>query len=121
MWKKRLNSFRYAFTGIATLFRSETNAKIHLLAAVSAVFAGVFFSITLMEWCFLILVIALVFAAEGFNTALEKLTDLVSPEFHPLAGQAKDLAAGAVLFIAIAAFIIGLIIFLPKFLSLINP
>lgn len=119
MLKKRLNSFRYAFTGIATMFRSEPNAKIHLTIAVAVLAAGFFLQITAMEWCIVILCMAAVLAAEAFNTAIEQLTDLVSPDFHPLAKKAKDLAAGAVLMAAGGAAMAGLIIFLPKLLKLI--
>ena len=80
------------------------------------VVAGVFFDISTTEWCLVTLSIAMVIGAEAFNTAVEKLTDLASPDYHPLAGQAKDLAAGAVLICALGTLIIGFIIFLPKVL-----
>ena len=76
--------------------------------------AGLFFSVSTIEWCLLILAIAMVLCAEGMNTAIEFLTDLASPNFHELAGKTKDVAAGAVLISAIGAAIIGFIIFLPK-------
>lgn len=116
MLKKRLNSFRYAGAGIAALFRSEPNAKIHLVLTIASVAAGFFFHLTTTEWCVIILAISLVLSAEAFNTAIEQLTDLVSPDFHPLAGKVKDLAAGAVLITAIGAAVTGLIVFLPKLL-----
>lgn len=115
MLKKRLESFKYAFQGIATLFRSEANARIHLLATVIVLIAGFYYRVSSTEWCILIMCIAMVLSAEAMNTAIEKLTDLVSPEPHPLAGQAKDVAAAAVLLLALAAMIIAGIIFLPKF------
>ncbi len=118
MLRKRLNSFRYAFAGIASLVSSQANAKIHLAAAALAIASGFYFQISLNEWCIVVLAIALVLAAEAFNTALEHLTDLVSPDFHPLAGKAKDVAAGAVLFIAIGAAVVGILIFLPKIMAL---
>jgi diacylglycerol kinase len=114
MLKKRLNSFRYAFAGIKSLVLTEDNAKIHLLAAAAVIIAGFYFDLDRTEWCFVALSIALVFAAEAFNTALEHLTDLVSPEHHPLAGKAKDVAAGAVLLTVIGAAVVGILIFLPK-------
>ena len=88
--------------------------SIRLLAAgtVLTICAGAYFSVSVAEWCALILALALVWAAEGLNTALERLTDLVSPGFHPLAGKAKDLAAGAVLLASVGAFLVGLFIFL---------
>ncbi|RMG87813.1 MAG: diacylglycerol kinase family protein [Bacteroidetes bacterium] len=114
MWKKRFNSFKYALTGIALLFRNEVNAQIHLFCAVGVVLAGFFFSVSPTEWALLIFAITLVVSAEAFNTAIEYLTNLVSPEYHPLAGKVKDLAAGAVLLCAIGAIFIGAIVFIPK-------
>lgn len=111
--KRRLNSFGYALRGIAAAFRSEPNMKLHVLAAIEVIFLGWFFNITNPEWCWIILAIGLVWMAEIFNTALEKLTDLVSPDYHELAGQAKDLAAGAVLMAAFTALAIGILIFWP--------
>jgi diacylglycerol kinase len=75
---------------------------------------GIVFKLTIPEWCWLIFVIGLVFITEMLNTAIEFLTDLVSPEYNPLAKKVKDVAAGAVLFAAIIAVIIGLIILIPK-------
>jgi diacylglycerol kinase len=114
MLKKRLNSFRYAFSGIATLFRSEPNAKIHLALTMLVVAGGFFFRLDTKEWSIIVLAIVAVLSAEAFNTAIEQLTDLVSPDYHPLAGKAKDLSAGAVLLVAIGAALVGVIIFLPK-------
>ena len=118
MLKKRLNSFRYAFQGIKRLFLTQPNAKIHLFAAAMAIALGLYFEISLVEWCIIVFAITSVLAAEAFNTAIEDLTDLVSPEPHPLAGHAKDVAAGAVLITAIGAATLGIIIFLPKIISL---
>jgi diacylglycerol kinase len=112
--KKRLNSFKYAFAGIIDLIRSEPNARIHLFFVFLVVGGGVFFNVSTQEWCWLVLAVSLVFSAEAFNTAIERLTDLASPDIHPLAGKAKDSAAGAVLISAIGAAVIGFIIFLPK-------
>jgi len=69
-----------------------------------------------MEWCWITLAIGLVILSEMFNTAIEYLTDLVSPEMHPLAKKTKDVASGAVLIAALMAVVIGLFIFIPKFL-----
>ena len=120
MLKKRLDSFRYAIAGIVWLLRSQANTKIHLAAAAIVVAGGWFFGLSAMEWCLVVFAIATVFAAEAFNTALEELTDLASPQYHPLAGRAKDLAAGAVLLTAIGAATVGLIVFLPKVLNKLN-
>ena len=111
--EKRIKSFGYAFKGIASLLKKEHNAWIHCLAICVVTFAGFYFGITLTEWCIVVICFGVVLAAEGFNTAIERLVDLVSPEFHPVAGDVKDVAAGAVLICAIAAAIIGCIIFVP--------
>ena len=111
--KKRIKSFGYAFKGIASLLKKEHNAWIHCLAIVVVTSLGFYFHITPTEWCIVLLCFGMVLAAEGFNTAIERLVDLVSPERHPVAGDVKDVAAGAVLICAIAAAIIGCIIFLP--------
>ncbi|MDP4184916.1 MAG: diacylglycerol kinase family protein [Bacteroidota bacterium] len=116
--KKRIFSFKYAFTGIYELIKSEPNARIHLAATICAVAAGFFLQISTSEWCFVIFAIAIVFAAEAFNTVFEKLVDHLFKEYHETARLAKDIAAGGVLICAIAAFIVGLIIFLPKVLQL---
>lgn len=113
--RKRINSFGYAFKGIASLLKKEHNAWIHCIAIVVVTLAGLHFGITRTEWCIVCLCFGMVLAAEGFNTAIERLVDLVSPDFHPVAGDVKDVAAGAVLICAIAAAIIGLIIFIPYF------
>lgn len=120
MIKKRLDSFKFAFTGIRDLFKTEPNAIIHLIAALITVALGLFFSISTTEWCFVIFAIAFVFSAEALNTAVEHLTNLVSPDYNKLAEKTKDAAAAAVLFAAIGAAIVGLIIFLPKIMKLLG-
>ena len=95
--------------GVRFMF-SELSIKFLAVATVLTVCAGAYFSITVLEWCAVVLALALVWAAEGLNTALEQLTDLVSPAFHPLAGKAKDIAAGAVLLASAGAFLVGLFI-----------
>lgn len=114
---KLINSFGYAFSGICRLFKSESNAAIHLLATLCALTAGILLQISNTEWCVILIVIALVWASEAFNTALEKMTDHLFTEYHETARFVKDVAAGAVLVCAMAAFICGLIIFLPKIIS----
>ena len=111
--KKRIKSFVYAFKGIASLLKKEHNAWIHCLAIVIVTSLGFYFNITSIEWCLVLLCFALVLSAEGFNTSIERLVNLVSPDYHPIAGDVKDVAAGAVLICAIAAAIIGCIIFIP--------
>lgn len=120
MWKRNIKSFRYAFNGLYDLFSNQPNALIHLFVMGVVVVAGFFFSISMLEWCAVSLAIAIVLAAEAFNTALEYLTDLVSPGFHPLAGRTKDVAAAGVLIAAFGASAVGMIVFLPKILALFN-
>lgn len=115
--KKRIRSFAYAIQGIRSFLRKEPNAWIHCCAIVVTTIAGSYFHITPTEWCIVLLCFALVLSAEAFNTAIERLVNLVSPNYHPLAGDVKDIAAGAVLITAIFAAIIGIIIFLPYFIN----
>lgn len=117
LWQ-RLLSFRYAFQGIGNLVRTQPNAQIHLLATVIVIAAGGYLHLSPAEWCIIVVCIAIVWAAEAFNTAVEYLVDLVSPQYHPLAGKAKDVAAAAVLLTAIGASIAGIIIFAPKIKAL---
>ena len=113
--RKFFQSFRYAMEGILTALK-EQNFKFHLVSAIIVILAGLLTGLTSVEWSIIVLVIFLVIGAELINTAIERLVDLASPEFHPLAKQAKDVAAGAVLVFALASVIIGLLIFLPKWL-----
>jgi diacylglycerol kinase len=113
-FSREAESFACAFRGIASLLKSEVHARIHLLATVLVLFLGWWFSITAGEWLAVILSIGLVWVAEALNTAIEYVADLAHPDEHPEVKKLKDLAAAAVLFASIAAFIVGLIIFLPR-------
>jgi len=115
--KKRAQSFQYAFKGIAELFRSQPNARIHLAAGAMVVLAGFYFQISRTEWIAVTFCIFGVLSLEAVNTAIEHLTNLVSPGFHPLAGKAKDVAAAAVLLAAMGAIVVGAMVFLPKILA----
>lgn len=115
--KRRVRSFGYAFQGIKDVVRSQPNMRIHLLAAGTAIGLGLFWGLERWEWCILALTIALVMAAEAFNTAIEYLTDLVSPQHHPLAGRAKDAAAAAVLICSVGALLVGLLLFGHRLLA----
>ena len=117
--KKRMHSFKYAFNGLQILLNSEHNSWIHLFASVCVLVAGFVFKISVGEWIAVIFCIGMVFALELVNTAIENIADFVSKEYHQSIKKIKDLAAAAVLVGAIAAAIIGLIIFLPKILELI--
>lgn len=88
------------------------------LAAILAILTGLFLGLNHLEWVLLTLCCGLVFASEALNSALEYLTDLASPRYHPLAQKAKDVAAGAVLILSFAALVTGLLLFLPKILAL---
>lgn len=112
--RKRLLSFTYAGKGLKSFIRKEHNAWIHSAATILVIAMGIVFHISTQEWIAIILCIGMVFAAEAFNTAIERLVNLVSPEQHPVAGDVKDIAAGAVLICAIAAAIVGVVIFIPK-------
>ena len=102
------------------MLRSQHNAWIHAVATVAVVGLGLTFRVTAAQWSVLILAMMAVWTAEALNTALEFLADVASPEFHPLVGKAKDVAAGAVLLSAIGAVIIGGLILGPHVLSLVR-
>ena len=114
----RLESFRCAFRGVGTLLASQHNARIHLLATVCACGLGFLIGISRLEWCAIVVAIAMVWTAEALNTAFEFLCDVASPEFHPLIQKAKDVAAAAVLLSAAGAVVIGLIVFVPHLLRI---
>ena len=118
MLRKRVESFIYAGRGIRVLLRTQANARIHAVATVAVVAAGLWFRVTNAEWCLLALAIGIVWVAEALNTSIEFVVDLVSPQHHELAGKAKDAAAGAVLLAAISSATVGVIIFWPHFQSL---
>ena len=118
--KRLIKSFGHALKGLKLLFSSQRNAVIHLLLMFCAIVMGFMFQISNLEWIMIIFCSALVIAAEAFNTALEKMADAIHPDKHDGIGNAKDLAAGSVLITAIAALIVGIIIFLPKLYSWVN-
>jgi diacylglycerol kinase (ATP) len=112
---RRFRSFVHAGRGLGWLLRHEANARIHAAAAVGAVAAGLIFRISLADWRWIMLAVALVWSAEAFNTALERLCDRVTPAQDELVRIAKDVAAGAVLVAAIAAALIGAATLFPYF------
>ena len=103
----------YALRGIAYML-GERNCQLLALATIAVIAAAAYFRLSAPEWCAVVLAITAIWVAEALNTALERLTDLVSPGYHPLAGKAKDIAAGAVLMTVIVAVSIGIIIFGPR-------
>lgn len=117
----RIRSFGYAFRGIGLFFRDTPHAQIHLLAVVLITGLGLGLGLSPTEWCLIIVCMGIVMVTEALNSALEYLTDLASPDFHPLAGKAKDVAAGAVLLGVIFTGIVWGIIFLPKIWAWLTP
>ncbi|UBM58018.1 diacylglycerol kinase family protein [Marinilongibacter aquaticus] len=114
-----LKSFTYARQGFVKLLRSENNFQFHFLAAILVTVAGLYFRLTALEWLAVFTAIALVFSAEAFNTAIEKLADRISTEREEALADIKDVAAAGVLIVAILALVIGLSIFGPKVFQLI--
>lgn len=118
--KKLINSFKYATSGIITSFKTERNMKIHILVMILVIIAGIIFKLSLLDWIILVIMFGLVISAELFNTAIETTIDMITKEKNEKAKIAKDVAAGAVLVLAIVSVIVGLIIFIPKILSFIK-
>jgi diacylglycerol kinase len=118
--KKFIRGFGYSFNGIRVATLTQLNFRVHLVAALLAVVMGFALHIAVNEWLWISLCIASVLVTEMLNTAIEFLTDLVSPQYHELAGKVKDVSAGAVLISALFALITGAVIFLPKILALIQ-
>ena len=114
--RKRIASVGFALEGIATLLRTQVNARIHLAAAIAVVMLAVYLGVSSVEWALLVFAIALVWVAEGLNTGIEFLADAAVPDPHSLIKHAKDVAAGAVLLASLAAAVIGALVFLPYLL-----
>lgn len=112
--RNRLRSFRFAFNGILAFLRSEPNGRIHLVATIAVVALASWLGCTLTEWALLTIAMALVWVTEMLNTAIEKTMDLLHPERHSSVKWIKDVAAGAVLVAALAAAVVGGLIFIPK-------
>lgn len=108
------HAFSYACQGIKHAFLNEKNMRIHCTITGIVLLLGWFVQLTRFEWLFVLFAIGGVIALELMNTAIERLVDLVTAEFHPLAKQAKDISAGAVFIYSILSVIVGLIIFIPK-------
>lgn len=108
---KFLRSFVYAFKGIIAGIADQRNLRVLIGIAAAVLAAGFYYQITVIEWCIILLCIALVVGLELINSSIESLVDLVTMEKKPLAGKVKDMAAGAVLFASVLSSVIGLIIF----------
>ena len=117
-FKRRIMSFKYAFAGLSELWQKEKNTRIHLFFTIIVIIFSFLLKVSAAEFCILILTISAVWGAEAMNSAVERVVDLITLEKHPLAKAAKDLAAGSVLLFAIGSVIIGVVIFLPKIISL---
>jgi len=109
----RLRSVVYALRGVRTVVASQHNAWIHTLATAAVVTAGVALGLGRFEWLALVFAIVSVWAAEALNTAFELLCDVASPDYHPLVGRAKDVAAAAVLICAAGALVVAGFVFVP--------
>ncbi len=92
---------------------SQQNAWIHLLASIIVIAAGFYFDLDRTDWCLIILTVVVVWTAEAVNTALEFLADASTPDYDPLVGKAKDVAAGAVLILALGSLVIAVVVFWP--------
>lgn len=113
-------SFIFAFSGIYHGFTTEKNLRFHFAASIVVIIFGIALNLRLVEWLFVIICIFGVISLELINTAIERIVDLVSPTYHPLAKQAKDVAAAAVLCFSFMAIIIGCLIFIPKIINIIR-
>lgn len=116
----RLRSFGHAFRGLKILVQTQQNARIHAVATILVITAGASLRISAIEWALIAIAILCVWVAEALNTAIEFVVDLVSPDRHPLAAKAKDVAAGAVLVAAIGAAVVGAIVFGPHILKMLD-
>ena len=118
---KRLGrSFKAAFEGIASTYKKEQNIKIHTIISIIVIIGGILFKINYIEWLVCLVLIGFVLMAEFFNTAIEYVVDLASPNIHPLAKAAKDTASAGVLMMAIISALIGCVIFIPKIIDFVG-
>ena len=116
--KRFFKSFSYAFMGIIEALRTEQNLLFDFIYAILTIILGIVLKLSLIEFAIVLLAIGLVISLEMVNTAIEYAIDMAMPEIHPLAKISKDVAGGAVLVSAIVAFIVGLIIYVPKVIDL---
>ena len=119
--KSRIISFGHAFRGWGYVIRNEKNAWVHAVVTIIVVCMGTWLVLSLRDWALLVLTIAMVWAAEFLNTAIEAVVDLASPVHHPLAKIGKDVGAAAVLIAACAAVLVGLLILGPPLWGKVGP
>lgn len=110
----RIKSVRYTIIGAKKLITTEHSVMVQASIAIILIIAGFYFEISREEWMMQILATGLVLAIEGMNTAVEKICDFIHPQYHEKIGFIKDIAGGAVLFSALAAICVGLLIYIPK-------
>lgn len=119
--RKRLKSFGFAFNGLVILLREEHNSRIHFMAAFIAVILAFWLKISAIEWVAIVFAIGFVITLEIINSAIENISDFLSPEKHEMIKKIKDLSAAGVLVGSITSLIIGLIVFLPKIIDKVLP
>jgi diacylglycerol kinase len=112
-----ISGFAYAAKGLLEAIKSQFSIRFHFVATIIVIALSLYYHLNPTEWCFILLSISIVWTSELLNTALEYLTDFVSPEYNYLAGKVKDIASGAVLIAALISACVGLIIFVPKICS----
>ncbi len=112
--KNRIKSVGFALRGALFLIRTERSIKIQVVIALLVTAAGFYYDISATEWTVQVLAIALVLGMEGLNTAVERMADYIQPRYDQKIGFIKDISAGAVMLVAIAATVVGLIIYIPK-------
>jgi undecaprenol kinase len=118
-WERLIKSFTFALQGFFHMLKNERNMQIHLIASVVVVVLAYVLSIPKVEKLILYLVIGIVMCLEAVNTAIERTIDLITKEYHPLAKQAKDIAAAAVFIFSIIAIVVGGMIFYEPMTNLI--
>ena len=116
--KDRLKSFGFAINGLKLLLKNEHNARVHLVASIGVIIGCFVFTLSTIEICLVLFSIGLVFITELLNTAIENISNFVEPEWNKKIGEIKDYSAAAVLIAALVSCLIGLVIFIPKFLEL---
>jgi diacylglycerol kinase len=112
--RRRAGSFLYAYNGFIKLIKNEHNSRIQIAVFILVVVMGILFKIEREDWMLIIVVSGIVFLSELFNSAIEKLSDVISPEWNKEIGLIKDYSAGAVLVSSVTALIIGGLVFIPE-------
>ncbi len=116
--KKRVVGFRFAWAGLKTVVKKESNFQLHMLATIIVVAAGFFFHLSLIEWTVILLTIGLVLITEMINSVIERVMDFIQPGYDERVKEIKDIAAGVVLVTALISVVVGILIFGPKIIQL---